>query len=50
MKNIFLIVFFVVPAVVSFYKSRIDIGMIFIVGLAIVFILEKRRDLVNKFF
>ena len=49
-KILYVIALFLIPAFWSFYNKEIIIGFIFILGIIIIYFLEKRKDLVQKLF
>jgi len=49
-RYIFVLVFLIIPAIISGIKGRFDLTAVFLIATLIIAILEKRRDLVDKYF
>jgi len=50
MKYLFVLVFLIIPAIISGIKGRFDLMAIFLITTLIIAVLEKRKDLVDKYF
>jgi len=50
MKYLFVLAFLIIPAIICGIKERFDLTAIFLIATFIIAVLEKRQDLVDKYF
>jgi len=50
MKYLFVLAFLIIPAIISGIKGRFDLTAIFLIATFIIAVLEKRQDLVDRYF
>jgi len=49
-RYLFVFIFLIIPAIISGIKGRFDLTAIFLFTTLILAFLEKRKDIVDKFF
>jgi len=50
MRYLFVFLFLIIPAIITGINGRYDLSAIFLTTTLIIAVLEKRKDLVDKYF